>query len=63
MQAFAVAQNAIDQRCNVRAVLRAGKPSKLASAQEIARADLTDTESLVGAMSRVKAAFDSFCAK
>ncbi len=56
-QAFAVAQIAIDQSLPVRAVLRPGKTSRLAGAFETAFADLTDIDSLVGAMVGVRAAF------
>jgi NAD(P)H dehydrogenase (quinone) len=57
MQAFAVAQTAIDQGVNVRAVLRAGKVSKLVGAHEIARVDLTDSDSIASTMSGASAAF------
>ncbi len=57
MQAFAVAQTAIDQGLHVKAVVRAGKASALVGAHEIARADLKDTESLASAMFGASAAF------
>jgi uncharacterized protein YbjT (DUF2867 family) len=57
MQAFAVAQTAIDQGVNVRAVLRVGKASALVGAHEIARADLKNRNSLASAMSGASAAF------
>jgi uncharacterized protein YbjT (DUF2867 family) len=57
MQAFAVAQTAIDQGCKFRAIVRAGKASTLLGAHEIVRADLKDTESLANAMFGASAAF------
>jgi NAD(P)H dehydrogenase (quinone) len=56
-QAFAVAQTAVDQGITVRAVQRPGKDSLVQGPHELVRADLTDVDSLVSAMSDARAAF------
>jgi NAD(P)H dehydrogenase (quinone) len=56
-QAFPVAQTAIDQGVPVKAVLRSEQHSSLQGGHEIARADLNDAASLVGALAGARAAF------
>jgi uncharacterized protein YbjT (DUF2867 family) len=56
-QALAVGQTAVNQGLEVRAVLRGDKASTIKGPHEVFRADLTIVDSLVRAMSGVRAAF------
>jgi NAD(P)H dehydrogenase (quinone) len=56
-QAFAVAQTAIDQNIQIKAVLRPGKVSSLVAPHELVYADLKDVESLKNALVGARAAF------